>query len=296
MSKIEEHSLESPDIQKLIASSEFYNKYRSELSRKVLFEVQHHNPIVVEYDVPESQLDAILNHIQKVWTNLGNTEPHWSVASVPDFRADKISDTLDSFNQSGKYEVDNALRMVARSGVSLNSHGTALEYGCGVGRVTRWWAPLFKSMIGVDVSASHLRLARSYMQDSSISNFDLIHIQSFSDIKCLPRYDFLYSKIVLQHNPPPVIYKTLETLIERLNPGGYAIVQFPTYCRNYSFTGNDYIRKMDSISDMEMHVLPQHVVYTLLNRYRCRPLESMRDHLVRSADYVSTTFLFTKEH
>jgi hypothetical protein len=33
-------------------------------------------------------------------------------------------------------------------------------------------------------------------------------------------FDFFYSVIVLQHNPPPVIVHMLKTVFAQLNPGG----------------------------------------------------------------------------
>lgn len=286
--------LTSTEFAELVRSQPFYDRFRNEIGRRILFESQLHDPILVKHEASPQTLDQILSHIQHVWTKLGSEEPHWSVVSTSDFKANKIQDSITRFNDTGRAEARNAARMLARTGLQIPADAIALEYGCGVGRVTRWLAESCQKVIGVDVSTNHLRLAQEYMETEAVKNVSFIQVTNFSDIEALPAHDFLYSKIVLQHNPPPVIAKIFDCLLGRLTVGGIGIVQIPTYSKGYAFEPEEYVQKMGSLSNMEMHVLPQPVVFDLLSKHNCAPREVMRDHLVTTMDFVSTTFAFQK--
>lgn len=282
------------DTDSLVRTDEFFQKYRSLIGNKVLYETQLHDPISVEHEADEESFGKILSHIQQVWSRLGEEEPHWSVVSVADFKSDKIDETLQKFYESGRSEVANLLRLLKRVGREISLGSRALEYGCGVGRVTRWLADHFESVLGVDISAAHLAHAKQYFETENIHNVDLFHLRELGDLKSLKPVDFIYSKIVLHHNPPPVIARTLDILCSKLNPGGLAVLQIPTYAKGYRFSVSEYLEKMGSIDVMEMHVLPQPIVYGILGSNACMPLEVSRDHLVTTVDFVSTTFVFQK--
>jgi SAM-dependent methyltransferase len=284
----------SPEIDQLVRSKPFYDRFRSLVGLRVMHEVQLHDPIHVEHTVTDDQLSQIMNHIQKVWTRLGKEEPHWSVVSTAQFKPDKISETLADFHATGKSEAANLTRILKRNGLAVPPSAVALEYGCGVGRVTRWLATQFGSVIGVDISANHLALARQYFAAEGVSNVELKHVSQLSDIDRLPQFDFLYSKIVLQHNPPPIIHRILNTLCGKLRPGGALVVQVPTYRIRYKWTVDEYLKEMGDIEKMEMHLLPQHVVFDIFDNHDCVPREVSRDHLVATVDFVSTTFVAVK--
>jgi trans-aconitate methyltransferase len=282
------------DLDARIKSPETFTKYRDEYGRRILYEAQLHDPIVVEYEATDVQFGQLLAHIEAVWTKLGETDPHWSVVSTSAFRADKSKETIGDFQETGRREVDNLRRLLARTGIDVTGAQSALEYGCGVGRVTRYLGDMFPIVTGVDVSAAHLRMAEDYFRESGKTNIATSKVSSFADIAALPDFDFLYSKIVLQHNPPPIMHRTLDALLQKLRPGGVGCVQIPTYKKNYVFKVADYIQEMHTIKNMEMHVLEQPVVFNLMERHNCAPREVFRDHLVTQMDFVSSTFLFQK--
>lgn len=288
-------SMAGEDLDKLVKSDEFYGKYRSEIGRRILYEIQRHDPVKVDYLCSPEQFQLLLEHIERVWTDLGASEPHWSVVSTPDFKKENIEKSIQSFNQSGRVEVENLKRLLARVGISIPPTATALEYGCGVGRVTRWLATMVAEVTGVDISPRHLALANDYFEAEKVKNIATIRIKTLQDVKNLPNFDLLYSKIVLQHNPPPIIFKILDILAHKINRSGVGVVQVPTYAKGYSFVVEKYLREMASITRMEMHILPQSVIFDVFESHGCIPREVSRDHLVTTVDFVSTTFVFVKK-
>ena len=56
----------------------------------------------------------------------------------------------------------------------------------------------------------------------------LRHVRTVDEMVNLERVDLVYSLIVLQHNPPPVIRLIVRAFLKALNPGGVAYFQVPT--------------------------------------------------------------------
>jgi SAM-dependent methyltransferase len=109
----------------------------------------------------------------------------------------------------------------------------------------------------------------------------------------MPRFDVFFSLIVLQHNPPPLIAFLLRTLLNKLEPGGLAYFQVPTYRFGYRFDPDAYIASELKLGVPEMHVLPQHVVLRIADEAGCRPLE-VREDPSGSYDLISQRFLLHK--
>jgi hypothetical protein len=109
-------------------------------------------------------------------------------------------------------------------------------------------------------------------------------------------WDLWFSRIVLQHNPPPVIAWLLRTAFDHLAPGGVAIFQVPTHCVGYRFDLRSYLAR-EGDPAMEMHVLPQPAVFALAAEAGLRVLEVREDtHLVSSntSTWLSNMFVLRR--
>ena len=108
-------------------------------------------------------------------------------------------------------------------------------------------------------------------------------------------FDLWFSRIVLQHNPPPIIMAILERVFALLAPGGVAIFQVPTYQVGYSFSVAKYLEKPLG-EEMEMHMVPQGAVLEAAWRHGCRLLEMREDTPVvsNSPRWLSNLYAFTK--
>lgn len=105
---------------------------------------------------------------------------------------------------------------------------TVLEHGCGVGRVTHALAQRSKHGYAYDISAPHLELAQQFTMSRGLRNITYARITHPRDVMRLPKVDAIYTLIVLQHNPPPVIRLILNGLMQSLAPGGVAFFQLLT--------------------------------------------------------------------
>jgi SAM-dependent methyltransferase len=166
---------------------------------------------------------------------------------------------------------------LTRLGVALDGKGTCIEYGCGLGRVTRHLAPHFARTIGVDISAAHLELARELAEAAGVRGIEWLHLDTIDRLSALPQADFIYSVIVLQHNPPPVIEKILLAFARLLKPGGIAFFQVPTYRVDYEFRLAEYLRDQVGRKEMEMHAFPQARVFEIFAEAGAVPLSVVED-------------------
>jgi len=93
----------------------------------------------------------------------------------------------------------------------------------------------------------------------------------------LEAFDLWSSRVVLQHNPPPIVAAILRKMLWRQNPGGLAIFQLPTYRRDYNFKISEYPSTPRN-DEIEMHVMPVSAVIRLAKEADCDVLEILDDN------------------
>ena len=248
----------------------------------------------IDTDIGSAALVEVLAHVGICWRNLGETEPHWSVLTNPEFRSDRIAETGNEFYASGDGDVRRMTKAAARCGVALPLQGTCFELGCGVGRLTLWLSRSFDRVIAADISPSHLALAERAVRDAGCRNVDLRLVNRPEALEQLPTFDCFFSLIVLQHNPPPVIRWLLLTILSKLNVGGVGFFQVPTRLPGYSFDAAAYMAQPPTDGLMEMHALPHEVVLSTIREAGCELLEASRHDVAHDEDAMFMEFFVRK--
>jgi SAM-dependent methyltransferase len=247
-------------------------------------------PLSIERVDDTATMQRLLDHIALGWSHYGRTDAHWSVLTEDRFHRNQLDENIEAFDALGDLHVRRFLATLERNGVDLPGDGYCVELGCGVGRLTRWLAPHFGRVTGIDVSPGHLELARAHVARHA-NNVDFMQMRRLEELATLAPINAFYSFIVLQHNPPPIMEAILDHVFERLASGGIAYFQLPTYIPGYRFDAQDYFRDRGDKLDMEMHVLPQARVFEIGDRHGVRPLEAMSEIV---APVVSHYFLMRK--
>jgi len=291
-----DHIQQSPNLailrDRFMQSAEFTSK----LPGSVRFPLRGMEPNCrIDCDGDPVQLGKLFAHVNRSWHMLGDEDPFYSVRSAPEYRGAPPEEVIRDFFLSGVSDAQRFFGTLDRNGLNLDKRSTCLEFGCGLGRVTQALAPRFAKTVAVDISASHLALARSFAEQASIAGIDWRQLASIEDLDRLPRVDVIYSIIVLQHNPPPVIDRIVATFARILKPGGIAYFQVPTYVRGYSFDLGEYLDSKIGIPGMEMHVYPQDRVFRRFAEHNAIPVSVVEDDATAMHAFGrSNTFLFVK--
>jgi 2-polyprenyl-3-methyl-5-hydroxy-6-metoxy-1,4-benzoquinol methylase len=270
-------------------------EFRSRTLRPIQTDIDYCPALKIDTDLEQSVLRKMFERVERCWQGLGNTEPYWSVISADKFRSNTFNSHEAEFYNSGKGEAVRLLAWIARNHIDPASIRTCCEYGCGVGRATGGLSSHFERVFAYDISEPHLNLARQHLLKEGRSNVTLHRIDSIASLSNLEHVDVVFSIIVLQHNPPPVIAHILRMLLRSLNPGGLAFFQVPTYALGYEFDAKHYLKSPPPAATCEMHVLPQSNIFRIALEEGCAVLEVQPDLYVRTQRWVSNTFLVQRD-
>src|SRR5690349_588626 len=90
-----------------------------------------------------------LPEVQRHWTTLGEQDPLWAVYVAPGTKGGAWD--VDAFFATGAAEVTASLAHARALGL-LPATGVALDFGCGVGRLSAALATHFDRVVSVDIS------------------------------------------------------------------------------------------------------------------------------------------------
>jgi SAM-dependent methyltransferase len=157
------------------------------------------------------------------WNTLAELDPLWTVLSDPAKKLGKWDRA--EFFETGDREAQRVLAMCGSHGISVRC-GKLLDFGCGVGRMTRAFSSLFESCTGIDVSEKMIGLARKFNSDRP--NLRLMA----SDAPLLPfadnSFDFVFTVLVLQHvAAQKAILNYIQEFIRVAKQSGVVVFQLP---------------------------------------------------------------------
>jgi SAM-dependent methyltransferase len=164
-----------------------------------------------------------LTDVTRRWTDLGEKDPLWAALTYQG-RSRGRWDPAE-FLGSGRQEIAAVLALLARRGASPVL-GTALDFGCGPGRLTAALAAAgFARVIGVDASPTMLAKARELVPDERCEfvHNDSAELLGLDDASV----DLVYSCRVLQHMPPALAHGYIREFHRVAAPGALVVFQVP---------------------------------------------------------------------
>jgi len=193
------------------------------------------------------------------WRAFGRSEPYWAVWADRRFRRKTISDAdRKAFFESGTVHVRKVLRTIDTKVVPGFAPTRALDFGCGVGRVTIPLAEVCDQVIGVDVSAAMLAEARQSSREVS----NIVYMTANDDLSEVEAsFDLVHSYIVLQHIEPQRGMRIMITLLDRVSQGGIGVLHL-TYATEGSRLRRVYGKLRERVPGL----------FQLANLLRGRPL------------------------
>lgn len=160
------------------------------------------------------------------WEKNAEKDAYWAVLTSSQYET-KAWDREAFFN-SGRKEIAILQEYIEKQNLPVNFQGKALDFGCGVGRLTQALAPHFSEVYGIDISLNMIQEAKKALPyDLTTINFvhnpapDLGLFASHS-------FDFIYSNIVLQHISRKHQRRYLKEFARLMKPKGWIIIQVPS--------------------------------------------------------------------
>lgn len=164
-----------------------------------------------------------LKHLQRNWDHLGRTDPLWAVLTWPGKRGKRWDP--QEFFAVGAAEIESLIRCIESLPVGIQK-GKALDFGCGVGRLTQPLAEHFQEVWGVDIAPSMIELAGKYNRYGDRCKYrvnDSDDLGLFAD----DTFDFVHSHLTLQHLHPQLANGYIKEFIRVLAPRGLLVFQMP---------------------------------------------------------------------
>jgi SAM-dependent methyltransferase len=163
---------------------------------------------------------------KREWEELAELDPLWAIAGGSARRFGRWD--VDAFFAGGQREIDALMKQLAALGVPAGRDGV-LDFGCGVGRVTRALRSHFAAAVGVDISESMLARAREL--NAAVPGLEF-QLNDAADLRSVGdrRFDLVYTRIVLQHVAGRAVARAyIEEFLRVLAPGGVAVFQIPVH-------------------------------------------------------------------
>ncbi|HYK06610.1 MAG TPA: class I SAM-dependent methyltransferase [Gaiellaceae bacterium] len=240
-----------------------------------------------------------LERHQQDWERLAEVDALWAVLTAPGRKGGGWD--LEEFFATGEAEIVHVLDVAGRLG-RPSRHERALDFGCGVGRLTRALGTRFDRAIGIDISAGMVEQARRLNEAFPACEFRLNAAADLAQLDS-DSFDLVYSSIALQHVPTvPEVERYIAELVRVARTDGLVVFGLPTHIpfpwslqprrRAYAVlrrlgVSEEWMLRRTPLTPMRMTQVPEADVRALLGRVGATVLETERidEGPVRSLRY-----------
>ncbi len=227
-----------------------------------------------------------LKHVQRTYEKLGERAPLYAVLSEWGYDKDPAA-----VFASGRKEIAAQLDHVRGLGFDPKP-GRALDFGCGVGRLSQALCETFEHVDGIDISDSMIRSAQGFNRHGDKCTY---RVNVSDDLRLFEdnTFDFVYSNITLQHIPPEYTLRYIAEFIRVLRPRGIAVFHVPggKSHRPGSFDAKLYTlrrvwlrrwwKRVRGRPAVDMHYIGEDVVRDVIDKNNGRLVDVSRQGSVR---------------
>lgn len=164
-----------------------------------------------------------IRKLQEHWNRLGEKDAMWAILTEEGREGGGWAE--EEFFETGRVLIGGVMEEMERLGLR-GARGRALDFGCGVGRLTQALAGHFDEVVGVDIGPSLVEQARRFNRAGERCRYVVngaADLRQFED----GAFDFVFTTIVLQHMKTEYACGYVEELLRVLRPGGVAAIQAP---------------------------------------------------------------------
>lgn len=155
------------------------------------------------------------------WELLARTEPYYAVLTDDAFLgAGGSPDAMRQFFSTGAREAAWLLGLAGEVAGQSFRPASALDFGCGVGRLAIPMAGHVTRVVGVDVSPTMIELAKGHRDAAGARNVEFVTLADAR--RSTEQLGFIYSMIVFQHIPPAAGCELIDWLLGKVAEDGVA--------------------------------------------------------------------------
>lgn len=184
-------------------------------------------------------MNNFLKESEKNWDNLAKKDSLWAILSDPSKKGGKWK--IEDFFESGEKEIIELFNWLNKNGISVN-FGRALDFGCGIGRLSNPLASLFSQVFGVDISSRMIELAKSYSQYPEDKLCFLVNKTNDLNIFSDHFFDFIYTNITLQHIKQDFALRYIDSFLKKLKENGIVVFQVESFEKNIIGACKDFLK------------------------------------------------------
>jgi SAM-dependent methyltransferase len=164
-------------------------------------------------------MPLLTNDSDRDWDRFARTDPYFAVLTDPKYHGALSEADRAEFFRTGERHVSEMLSIIRSRLHPDFAPGSALDFGCGVGRLLIPLAARCRDVTGVDVSPAMLDEARRNCAAAGASQVRFIPgDDTLSAVR--GKFDFVHTYIVLQHIPVARGERLVRELASRLAPDG----------------------------------------------------------------------------
>jgi SAM-dependent methyltransferase len=163
--------------------------------------------------------------LKTTWQTLGREDPLWAIVSVDGKRGGKWD--LQEFLALGERDVREFHALLQRQTGAPDRLNRVLDFGCGVGRLSRAWGNRANSVVGVDISKPMVERGNELLADMNNVRLQVNEADDLSSFKS-DTFDLVFSHACLQHMPWKLASGYIREFGRVCAPGGWVMLSLPT--------------------------------------------------------------------
>jgi SAM-dependent methyltransferase len=169
-------------------------------------------------------VDKDVNELAGTWDTLGAKDAMWAIYTADSTKLGGHWKPEDFF-ETGRVEIDGVVAGLEVLG-KRPPFRKVLDFGCGVGRLSRALSAVAENVVGVDIAPSMIEQGRALHRDFPSIEWVL---NQQADLRVFPdaTFDVVYTNVVLQHMPPRMARLYVAEFFRVVEPGGFVVFQLP---------------------------------------------------------------------
>jgi len=181
-----------------------------------------------------------INQLRENFESLASEDPLWTVLSDNSKKGGRWD--IEEFYGTGEPVIEDLGKRLEKASLSFQG-SSAIDFGCGVGRLTFPLGKRFRQCYGVDISQSMIDYAQSQSERGPNCQF-MVNASERLDGFENDSIDFIYTAIVLQHIAPRYTLNYLQEFSRILAKGGILAFQLPSHLNPHAAANQKPLRML----------------------------------------------------